>query len=57
MVGTIETHLAHPNVVIATKLVGNQMSGRVIVRDEPLMLIIAGQILRAAGYSASLGDS
>jgi len=49
--GTIEAHLDHSNLVCATELIGNQRPSRVIVRGESLMLTIAGQFLRAAGYS------
>jgi len=48
--GTIEAHLDEGNLVYATELIGNQRPGRVVVRGEALLLTIAGQFLRAAGY-------
>lgn len=39
------------NMVFATEIIGNQRPGKVTVSGDNLMLVIAGQFLRAAGYS------
>lgn len=48
---SIEAYLDEQNLVFATELIGNQHPGRVIVRGNPVMMTVAGQFLRAAGYS------
>ena len=47
---SIEADLDERNVVFATELIGNQRPGRVLVRGNPVMMTVAGQFLRAAGY-------
>lgn len=48
---SIEVEFDASNLVFATELIGNQRPARVVVRGIPVMVVVAGQFLRAAGYS------
>jgi hypothetical protein len=49
--GTIEAALDRLNLVFVTEIIGNQRPGRVLLTGEPILLTVAGQFLRAGGYS------
>ncbi len=48
---SIDAVLDEMNLVFATELIGNLRPGRVVVHGEPVLLTVAGQFLRAGGYS------
>lgn len=50
---SIEADLDEGNLVYATELIGNQRPGRVFIRGNPVLTTVAGQFLRASGYTAT----
>ncbi len=47
---TITVELDEQNLVFATELIGNQRPGRVKITGVKILLVVAGQFLRACGY-------
>lgn len=47
----IEVHLEERNLVYSTELIGNLRPSRVVISGEAVLLTVASQFLRAAGYS------
>jgi hypothetical protein len=47
----IEAELDETNLVFATELIGNQRPGTVKIHGSSVLMIVAGQFLRAGGYS------
>lgn len=46
----IDAHLNEANIVFATEVIGNQRPARVAIHGGSVLMTVAGQFLRAAGY-------